>query len=113
MSSHRPDDLPERPRAEPEIIPPGAGDRRADARIFLRTENSEGFQRVYLAQPGPFSIILALLVIGLVAAVVLVILLGLVVIWIPVVIVLILAAVLSGTIRHFWQRLTGGRTPRR
>jgi len=46
-------------------------------------------------------------VIGLIAAVVVVALLGLVLIWIPVVIVLIAAAMLSGTIRYYWQRLRG------
>ena len=104
---HRPGQPPERPRSEPEIIPPTPRGREPDARVFIRTGNAEGFQRIYIARPGPFSIVLALLVIGLVAAVILLLLVGLVVIWVPVVIVLILAALLSGTIRHYWRRLQG------
>jgi hypothetical protein len=96
---------PERPHSEPEIIPPSGREPAPDARITIRTENTDGFQRVYIARPGPFSIILALAVVGLVAAVALLLLVGFVVIWVPVVIVLVLAALLSGTIRHYWRRL--------
>jgi hypothetical protein len=103
---------PGHPRSEPEIIPPSGRRPEPDARITIRTGNGEGFQRIYIARPGPFSVILALAVIGLVAAVVLLLLVGFVVIWVPVVIVLVLAALLSGTIRHWWRRLQAAWTRR-
>jgi hypothetical protein len=93
---------PERPRSEPEIIPPG----RDDSRIFVSIDDGAG-GRVYVARPGPFSIILALLIVGLIVAVVLAALLGFVLIWIPVLIVLIAAAFLSASIRHYWRRFVG------
>jgi hypothetical protein len=101
--------VPEQPRSEPEIIPPGEREDFApSSRVWIRINGERGGYRAYIARPGPFSIILALLVIGLVAAVVLVFLLGVVLIWIPVAIVLIAAAVLSGSIRRFWQGWRGG-----
>jgi hypothetical protein len=71
-----------RPRSEPEIIPPG------DTR------------RIYMARPGPFTIILALAVLALIALVMLIVLLSVAVIWIPVVIALIAAFMLS----IYWRR---------
>ena len=46
-------------------------------------------RRVYVAQPGPFTIILALAVLALIAAIMLIVLLSVALIWIPVVIMLI------------------------
>jgi hypothetical protein len=99
--------IPEQPRSEPEIIPPGRGrSSRDESGIFVAIDDGSG-GRVYVARPGPFSIILALLIVGLIAAVILVALLGFVLIWIPVVIVLVAAAFLSASIRHYWRRFFG------
>ena len=57
-------------------------------------------RRVYMARPGPFTIILALAVLVLIAVLMLIVLLSVAVIWIPVVIVLIAAFVLS----MYWRR---------
>jgi hypothetical protein len=88
---------PERPRSEPEILPPDRGGTQAEARIWTFSGSD---RRIYLARPGPFAIVLALLAIGLVAALVLIVLLGLVVLWIPVLVIAIVAAVLG----HYWRR---------
>ena len=100
---------PEPPRAAPEIIPPGGrGARPNGAGVFLYVDKDGTTRRATFRAPGPFVIILALLVIGLIAAVILVALLGLVLIWIPVVVIMIAALVLSGTVRAYWRRLRGG-----
>jgi hypothetical protein len=87
---------PERPRSEPEIIPPGqsGGPRRGYTPDY-------GAQRIYITRMGPFGFALLMLVIGLFAAVLLLILIGAAFIWIPVAAVLVIAAAISG----LWRRL--------
>lgn len=104
--SHRPDDesRPERPRSEPEIIPPSHGRARGESRIWMSTGRYGGTHRIYIAQPGPFGIILALIVAGLVLAAIVLVLLGLVLFWIPVVVLVVAAFLLSGYLRYYWRR---------
>lgn len=108
MSDHdhngRPRNPGQAPRSEPEIIPPDAGNDHA-RRIFIATHGPDGTRRIYMASPGPFTIILALAILGLIAAVMLIVLLSVALIWIPVVILLIAAFVLSVTFRRWWWRL--------
>ena len=83
---------PERPRVEPEIIPP---DRDGGSANWRRTpytpwrgsrfDEIHGTQRVYVGRVGPFGMALLLLAIAAVIAVVLIAVLGAVLIWIPVV----------------------------
>ena len=95
---------PDRPRSEPEIIPPGQRDRRDPSHVFISIDENGGTRRVYIAQPGPFTIILALAIIGLIGVVVLIVLLSVALIWIPVVIALVAAFVASVTFRHWLRR---------
>jgi hypothetical protein len=88
-----------RPRSEPEIIPPGQSGRN-DRGIWVSVDDNNGPRRVFVARPGPFTIILALAILGLIAVVMLILLLSVAVIWIPVVIVLIAAFMLS----IYWRR---------
>ena len=46
------DSSPDRPRSEPEIIPPGQRDRRDPSHVFISIDENGGTRRVYLAQPG-------------------------------------------------------------
>jgi len=95
----------ERPRSEPEIIPPDRSGGRTRPRVWIAVdENGEGTRRVYVARPGPFTIIVALAVLALIAAVMLIVLLSVALIWIPVVIVLVAALILSITVRQYWWR---------
>jgi hypothetical protein len=98
---HR-DTGPERPRSEPEIIPPG---QRGPSQVFVSIDEDGRTQRIYLAQPGPFTILLGLAVFGLIAVVALVLLLSVALIWIPVAIVLVAAFVGSVMIRRWWHKL--------
>ena len=88
-----------RPRSEPEIIPPGQSGRNARG-IWVSVDDNGGPRRVFIARPGPFTIILALAVLALIALVMLILLLSVAVIWIPVVIVLIAGFVAS----MYWRR---------
>lgn len=95
----------EKPRSEPEIIPPGSRDRRGPSHIFMSVDEDGGARRVYLARPGPFTLILALAVLGLIALAVLIVLLSVALIWIPVVIALVAVFVASVTFRHWMHRV--------
>ncbi len=98
---------PEQPRSEPEIIPPrrDSGATNGPARLWIRIDERDGVRRVVIARPGPFSIIVALILVGLVAAVALLVLAGVVLIWIPILVATILLVLLSGAVRHHWRRL--------
>jgi hypothetical protein len=95
---------PDRPRSEPEIIPPGQQDRRDRSHVFISIDESGGPRRIYMAQPGLLTIMLTLAVMGLIGVVALVVLLSVALIWIPVVIVLVAAFVASVTFRHWLHR---------
>lgn len=99
---------PERPRAEPEIIPPDRSGPRSDwrnspwsAEPFGRTRASH---RVYVTRVGPFGIALMILAIAAILAIIMVAVLGAVLIWIPVVAVVIVAAALIRLLRGFGGR---------
>ncbi len=93
---------PERPRLEPEIIPPDRDGGQADWR---RTpwrgsgfEQVRGTHRIYVGRIGPFGIALLLLAIIAIIAIVLIVVLGTVLIWIPIVAV---AGVVAALVRLF------------
>jgi hypothetical protein len=108
MSNRYPDHGPERPRSEPEIIPPGAdgGPQSEFSGIWIRVDERDGVRRVYLKRPGLFSIILTLLGISLIVAVVLVLLAGLMLIWLPLAIIIVGAFLFSGYARYYWYRFS-------
>jgi hypothetical protein len=107
----------ERPRVEPEIIPPNA--RRGGGgfeNLFVRVEESDdGFRRVQIKKIGPFTLAMILLGVGLAVGIVFLLLAGLVLLWIPIVILGILFALFSVSARDMWRRVQGffgGRTGR-
>lgn len=108
MSSNDPENRrPERPRSEPEIIPPSrdGGAQNDLSAMWIRIDERDGVRRVYLTRPGPFSIVLGLMVLGLIAAVIFLLLAGVLLIWIPLVVAGVLLALLAGTVRYHWWRL--------
>lgn len=96
---------PERPRVEPEIIPP---DRRQASPSGWPPHGfgqsgyaqSAGTHRVYVSRIGPFGFALLMLVVGLFAGILLLALIGAALIWIPVVAVFVVVAALSGLFRR-------------
>jgi hypothetical protein len=93
---------PERPRIDPEIIPPGRARDQADWRRApwrgSSFEDVRGTHRVYVGRIGPFGIALLLLAIAAIIAIVMIAILGAVLIWIP---VLAVAIVLAALFRLF------------
>jgi len=100
-----PKDEPEYPRSEPEIIPP---DRAHDDDMHRGMRGwgfgaGEGYQRVYVKQIGPFSIFLLALAGGAIAILLLLFIVGAFLIWIPIVGLLVAAAILSSMLRSFFH----------
>lgn len=99
---------PERPRSEPEIIPPdhsrGPNDRGPSDRSQSWTSygftQTRGSHRVYVSRIGPFGFALIMLVVGFLVAILLLILIGAALIWIPVVAVFVVIAAISGLLRR-------------
>ena len=96
-------DPPERPRVEPEIIPPGRVRGQSDWRrspwgggAFGETRATH---RIYVTRLGPFGIVLLLLAIAAVVAIVMIFVLGAVLIWIPVVAVVVIVGALVRLLR--------------
>jgi len=95
---------PERPRVEPEIIPPDRTPHRSDRRQqawqpFFSTAADET-HRIYVAKLGPFGIALLMLILGVVAAVILLAVIGAVLIWIPAVVLLVAVGALFRLFRR-------------
>ena len=96
MSPFMPSDQqpPERPRYEPEIIPPDHVDQpwgRRDA-AWETFGHGAGSHRVYVTRIGPVGIALIVLAVAAILAVVFIAAIGAVLIWIPIVAVLVVAA---------------------
>ena len=102
--SHEP--FSERPRVEPEIIPPGGaaarGSTRPRVRVFVAGADASG--RTPFRVPSPFAIAAALLGMGLVVGLVLFLALGALLIALPVLAVALSAAVAFGVLRASFRR---------
>lgn len=93
---------PQRPRVEPEIIPPDRNRPRSDwqQRVWRPDASAGGTHRIYVARLGPFGIALLMLLIGILAAVIILATIGAVLLWIPVLALLVAA----GAILRLWRR---------
>ena len=95
-----------KPRSEPEIIPPDHAERRTaqgrpQTRVFI---DAHGTERVYVAKLGPLGIILAILTTCLLSTVMLILLFGAFLIWMPLVVFFIACAIISGLLRAYFRR---------
>ena len=102
-------DQPERPRVEPEIIPPDRNPRRPDwRRQAWRRQTRQPFfstaadetHRIYVTRLGPLGVALLILIVGVIAAVILLALVGAVLIWIPAVALLLAVGALFRLFRR-------------
>lgn len=99
---------PERPRAEPEIIPPDRSGIRSDWRRSpwtaagdpYRMGEPRGTHRIYVARIGPLGIALWLVAFAALAALIFLVILGAVLIWIPVVALAVVAAAVFRFLRR-------------
>src|ERR1700736_244581 len=95
---------PEKPRFEPEIIPPERGRRQAYQAGPDWFASGRGSNRIFVARLGPWSVVGIVLLIGLFAGAVLAILLGALLIAIPVVGLLIAGALIAIALRARLRR---------
>jgi hypothetical protein len=97
---------PDRPRSEPEIIPPERGDRRQGGRphVWVWVADREGMRQANVTLPGPFTIFLALALVTLVVGGILLVVLGAVLIWIPVFVLAGGALLIAAAARQYWWR---------
>jgi hypothetical protein len=93
---------------EPEIIPPGQEptdwprqqrDPWAPFHVY-----GTGTRRVYVRRIGPIGILLLAALIGTIAALVFVVMVGAFLIWIPVAVLLFVAAVVGGLMRRYLRQ---------
>jgi fatty acid desaturase len=100
---------PERPRAEPEIIPPDRNRSQPDWRqpdwrqTMWRPYGSTGpggTHRVYITRLGPFGIAMLMLVFAVLFAVTILAILGAALIWIPAVALFVVGAAIYRHLRR-------------
>jgi hypothetical protein len=96
VTEHNPP--PERPRAEPEIIPPDR-DLGRSARRGSAFTGAGGTHRIYVTRLGPLGGAILMLAVFVLALVMLFALLGALIIWIPIVAIIVLVAAVSGFLR--------------
>ena len=106
-----PNSEPERPRSEPEIIPPGRAHEDDIRRVARRWEfQDEGgyrhgsYRRIYAGRIGPFGMFLIALAGAALSILLLVFLAWTFLIFIPVIGVIVLAAIFSGRLRRLFHR---------
>jgi hypothetical protein len=94
---------PEQPRVEPEIIPP---DRTRQGMDWRRPAwrpygpGGGGTYRVHVGQVGPFGIAMLTLALAILAAVIFFAVVGAILIWIPVVALVVIAAAIFRFLRR-------------
>jgi len=104
---------PERPRFEPEIIPPDPdGQQSAWRHTPFRDSNWRGgpfgdtrtAHRIYVTRLGPFSIALVLLAIAAIVTIIVIAAVGAVLIWIPVIAAVLIIGAMMRLFRGFGPR---------
>jgi hypothetical protein len=90
---------PERPRAEPEILPPERNGRGGWPPPYGYGQGSNA-HRVFVTRIGPFGFALAMLVMGLFAAVLLLLLIGTALLWLPLVAAIVIVGFVVGMLRR-------------
>ena len=98
--------------SEPEIMSPDRlrGEHlRGTSHIWVPIEQG-GYRRLYIRQPGLFTVIRRVLLFGVVMAAVLLIFLGMFLILVPAVIVIGFAMIVAAMMRVYFNRLWSSRT---
>jgi hypothetical protein len=97
-------DRPERPRLEPEIIPPARGRREPGWQYDVwepYAQNAGGTtQRLYMAKFGPFGLAMIMMGIGFVIALILLAVVGALLVWLPILALLFGAGVVYRLLRR-------------
>lgn len=97
---------PERPRSEPEIIPPDrvAEDELRRAARHAAYEEVGGYQRIYVGRIGPFGMMLVALLGAALAILIVALLIGAFLVAIPIAALVVAGALLAGFFRSVLRR---------
>ena len=100
MTGHQ--NQPERPRREPEIIPPGKDWPNRDSSWPPDYDFGErrSSHRIYVGRIGPLGFALLILIVVMFGGIFLLALIGAALIWLPVLLVLAVMAAIAGVIRR-------------
>ena len=96
-------------RPEPEIIPPDRAGApgpppRGRSGVWISINTADG-RTTYAKAPSPFTVVMAVVGLILVAAVVLMLVLGALLIWVPVVAVIAAGFIVVSFLRGYFRRL--------
>jgi len=93
--------LSERPRVEPEIIPPERNRPSSNwQRHAYESAMAGETHRIYVGRLGPFGFAILMLIVGIVAAAILFAVVGAVLIWIPILMLLLAAGAIIRLLRR-------------
>jgi hypothetical protein len=98
MANNR--DQPERPRHEPEIIPPGKDWPGRDASWPPPYGQRRGSHRIYVGRIGPLGFALLILIVALFGGLFLLALIGAALIWLPVLLLFAVIGAIAGLVRR-------------
>ena len=94
---------PERPRLEPEIIPPRRarrGDPEWQPYDWQPYVSAASTQRIYVGRFGPFGFAIIMLIVGIIAAAILLAVVGAILVWIPILALLLVAGAVYRLMRR-------------
>jgi hypothetical protein len=84
---------------EPEIIPPDAPQRPHMRMWVFEDGQAHGYRRLRISRPGPWTLVLLGMALGAGVLIALVVLLGAILLWLPLIGLLAVVAVVSGLLR--------------
>jgi hypothetical protein len=90
----------EEPRSEPEIFRPG---ERITPSRSDPYQGSEFVQRVYVGRLGPFGFAMLALAFAIAVVVLLALLVGALLFWIPIAVIVVAATIFAGALRSRWS----------
>jgi hypothetical protein len=90
------------PHPEPEIIPPDhAGPDKRRTGVFV---DARGTERVYIARLHPLGFILVVLIVAILSAVMIALLLGTLLIWLPLLVFFVAGVIIVAVLRAYFTR---------
>ena len=92
----------DKPRSEPEIIPPDRTARGAHRREGFT--GAHGSARIHVVRLGPLGTILVVLITAILAAVMLALLLGVLLVWLPLLVLFIAGAIIVAILKTYFGR---------
>jgi len=93
----------EKPVREPEIIPPSKGTSSPFGNDPWMSSGSNGGRRIYIARLGPAKLFWLVLFAGLVAALLIVLLIGAVLLWLPILALFALGGIVAALVRKSFR----------